>query len=70
MPFEVMDDSMPQLCAGFQYKPVCNESLLPLAHVQCGVFPKSLENWRSDFLLVKAADYQVHLHVLKVLSDL
>lgn len=46
-------------------------SLLCLAHVQCGVFfPKSLENWQFDFLLVKATDYQVHLHLLKGLSDL
>lgn len=68
---EVMDDSPHQLCAGFQYKPVFNVSLLRLAHVQCEVFfPKNLENWQFDFLLVKAADHQVHRHILKVLSGL
>lgn len=72
-----MDDSTHQLCAGCQYKPIFNVSLLRLAHVQCVgccffcfFFPKSLDNWQFDFLLVKAADCQAHLCVLKVLSDL
>lgn len=33
-----MDDSTHHLCAGFQYKPIFNVSLLRLAHVQCDFF--------------------------------
>lgn len=70
---EVMDDSTHQFCAGFQYKPIFNV-LASFSSCTMWVFwfffPKSLENWQFDFLLVKAAEYQVHLHLLKGLSDL